>query len=191
MRREIGRTNRLGLLLSGLVLILVGAAGLAGGLGAYGVEWADRPAPLPEGALSRFLGGGWPHLLALIALPAALVLAGTGWLLTQLHTMITRTRRLRPAHGDDAELDRAAVAELVAAAERCPSVRRASCRLVGTGERPWLALTVGCADDANLPALRERLRDDDLRIVREALAMPALPMVIRFRVLRAATGRSD
>jgi hypothetical protein len=188
MNREIGRVNRIGLGLTGLVLILAGAAGLAGGLGAYGVEWAVRTGPPSADAFARFLAGGWAYRLALIGPAVALAIAGMGWLLVQLHTMIARAR---PPRTDDTRHTRAAMAELAAAAERCPSVRRASCQLVGTEARPWLALTVGCADDANLPALRERLRDDDLPRAREALAMPGLPMVIRFRVLRAATGRSD
>jgi hypothetical protein len=177
------RRNRAGLTLLGLILVGVGAYGLARGWGAFGDDAASEP--LLVQSWRRFVGRneGWFWLAAAVG---ALVLAGLGvqWLRAQLGAATPRrvdlthrgdggTTVIRPAGASQA------LAEDI---EQYHGVTRASARLTGDGAAPEIDLRVEVEDTCRLPSLRARIEQEALARFQRALELDTIDANMEFRV---------
>jgi hypothetical protein len=172
------RTNRIVLLLLGLLLTAAGVAGLLAGSGAFGSAVADRT--LADNGLSRYFGDNgrwlWPVAAAVALIMLLLVLR---WLAAVLFsTDRVRVLSLRTdSTNDRTTLAAPAVAGAVRGEiEGYHSVRSARVWLIGNPEEPRLAVNVNADGDADLGALRDRIEHGALAHARHALDRPALPI---------------
>ena len=185
------RTNRIVLLLLGLLLTVAGVAGVLAGAGAFGSAAADRT--LADNDISRYVSdnGSW---LWPIAAAAALIilLVVLRWLIAVLFS--TDRVRMLSLHTDRAAdhttLAGPAVAEAVRGEiEGYRSVRSARVWLIGNSEDPRLAVNVSADGDADLGALRDRIEHGALAHARHALDQPNLPIRLDLELTRQPTAR--
>ncbi len=180
------RTNRIVLLLVGLLLTVTGVAGLLAGSGAFGSAVADRT--LAENGLSRYVGDigrwFWPVAAAVALIMLLLVVR---WLFTVLFS--TDRVRVLSLHTDRAA-DRTTLAgPAVARAVRDEiegyrSVQSAKVWFIGKQEEPRLAVDVDADGDADLGALRDRIEHGALAHARHALDRPDLPIRLDLELTR-------
>lgn len=174
------RTNRIVLLLLGLLLTAAGAVGLLVGSGAFGSAVADRT--LADNGVSRYVGDNgrwlWPIAAAVALIMLLLVLR---WLIAVLFST-ERVRSLsldtdRASEPERTTLAAPAVADAVRGEiEGYYSVRSAKVWLIGTSAEPRLAVNVHADQDADLGALRDRIEHGALTHARHALDRPDLPI---------------
>lgn len=170
--------HRLGLALTGSILLCVGVAALAGGLGAFGSgvriqSVLDGSAVRPTVAAPWF----WP---VVAGVGGALAIAGVIGLIAQLRTTVSR----RVALGRVAPrmAVRVSTTNLVEEIGRLPGVHRVRVRLTGTRLRPRLVLTVTCDPYTDLSLLHEEIADGAIPRSRVALGRSELRTVICFRI---------
>jgi hypothetical protein len=184
--RRTARGNRLGLFLTGLVLLVGGAAGLAVGGGLFG----DGPAAAPLTGLepvARALAWPWtPHAAAAVALvPTVLAVR---WLLVQGRAC--RPRRLLvgadTAAGRTEVSPSAAGNALVAQLSAHPRVVRGRARFTESAREPRLWLDLVLTEDADPVEVWHACRDEGVGSLRESLELERLPTVVRM----SASGRS-
>jgi hypothetical protein len=171
--------HRLGLALTGVVLLCAGVAALAGGLGAFGTD--VRFAAMIDGAEARIAGGApWP---AVAAGGGALAVAGLIGLTAQLRSTLSR----RVTLGRVAPRMAVRVAETGLGEEigRLTGVRGARVKMTGTRLRPRLVVTVTCDPHTDLSLLHEQIADGLVPRSRMALGRPELHTVVCFRVADA------
>jgi hypothetical protein len=163
------------------VLLLAGASAAALGLGAFDAFGALSGRPLLDPAAVRFAAGSGWFLPAAAGAAELLALAGQLWLVLQSRTLVHRwwpdldaeTRvRARTAAG---ALDRDVRA--------LPGVEDVRIRLTGTADRPRLQLDVSCAGDTLVGEVYGELGAGPVERYRDAIGMPDLPMIVRFRPL--------
>ncbi|WP_053063622.1 copper transporter family protein [Nocardiopsis sp. RV163] len=184
--RWTARGNRLGLLLTGLVLLVGGGAGLAVGGGLFG----DGPAAAPLTGLepvARVLAWPWtPHSAAAVAL--VLTVLSVRWLLLQGRAY--RPRRLLvgadTAAGRTEVSPSAAGGALVAQLSAHPRVVRGRARFTESAREPRLWLDLVLTEDADPVEVWHACRDDGVDSLRESLELERLPTVVRM----SASGRS-
>ncbi|GIH03100.1 hypothetical protein Rhe02_11670 [Rhizocola hellebori] len=185
------RTNRILLLLLGLLLTAAGVAGLLAGSGAFGSALADRT--LADSALSRYFGDNgrwlWPVAAAVAVIVLLLVLR---WLFAVLFS--TDRVRVLALHTDRATDRTTLAAPAVARAVRGEiegyhSVRAARVWLIGDPEEPRMAVTVDVDGDADLGALRDRIEHGALAHARHALDRPDLPIRLDLELTRQQPAR--
>jgi len=179
MSGRADRLNRVVLSLLGLLLLLVGLAGLLPGSGLLGDDIAGRPVLHPDTA--GFVGRNDAWLWPVIALVAVLLsLLALRWLLLQLrtdrvdHVDLTTLRRKGETHVDAGAI----TTSLVDAVERCPGVDAASSRLVRLRGREQLLLHVRLADRADIADTRQQLTDGPVRELLQALGENCPPLVV-------------
>ncbi|MGF6883675.1 hypothetical protein ABIA39_006776 [Nocardia sp. GAS34] len=178
------RLNRALLATFGLLLACVGGLLLAAHFGR--LDWVDaRAAVVP----ARPAPPAW----VLWTVVACAGLAGLGclrWLIAQL-PRTPRTVRWRARatdSGDSTTLDTAtACAPVAADIGAYEGVRSATARLSGTSGGPGLHLVVTAAPDADVAALRDRIRTHAVPRLCQALELETLPVRME---LRLTTGRS-
>ncbi|WP_444961919.1 hypothetical protein [Nocardiopsis sp. M1B1] len=184
--RRTARGNRLGLFLTGLVLLVGGAAGLAVGGGLFG----DGPAAAPLTGLepvARALAWPWaPHAAAAVAL--VLTVLAVRWLLLQGRAY--RPRRLLvgadTAAGRTEVSPSAAGEALVAQLSTHPRVVRGRARFTESAREPRLWLDLVLTEDADPVEVWHACRDEGVDSLRESLELERLPTVVRM----SASGRS-
>jgi hypothetical protein len=172
------RTNRVALLVFGLLLLAAGGAAMAASAGAFGAAVAQRV--LSDNVVSRYVGDHgswlWPVIAAFFAVIA---LACLRWLLA----LLTSTDRAGDiAIGDSAAAGTTVLrpAALLDAVTREVSayhgVDAAQGRVIGSGRDPELVLRVTTAPAADLPALHRRIEDEAFAHARLAVGNPGLPI---------------
>ncbi|MEU1900055.1 hypothetical protein ABZ512_16885 [Nocardiopsis dassonvillei] len=184
--RRTARGNRLGLFLTGLVLLVGGAAGLAVGGGLFG----DGPAAATLTGLepvARALAWPWtPHAAAAVAL--VLTVLAVRWLLVQGRAH--RPRRLLvgadTAAGRTEVSPSAAGNALVAQLSAHPRVVRGRARFTESAREPRLWLDLVLTEDADPVEVWHACRDEGVGSLRESLELERLPTVVRM----SASGRS-
>ncbi|MFE6450038.1 hypothetical protein [Nocardiopsis dassonvillei] len=184
--RRTARGNRLGLFLTGLVLLVGGAAGLAVGGGLFG----DGPAAAPLTGLepvARALAWPWtPHAAAAVAL--VLTVLTVRWLLVQGRAH--RPRRLLvgadTAAGRTEVSPSAAGNALVAQLSAHPRVVRGRARFTESAREPRLWLDLVLTEEADPVEVWHACRDEGVGSLRESLELERLPTVVRM----SASGRS-
>ncbi|WP_141581916.1 hypothetical protein [Actinomadura sp. WMMA1423] len=170
---------RIAIAVTGAVLLLAGASGLALGLGALDAFGALSDRPLLDPALARFTGETEWFLPAAAAAAEAVALAGQVWLVVQGRAVV---------HQWWPDLDpevraraRAAADSLNRDARGLPGVHGVRARLTGTADRPRLRLKVACEGDTLVSEVYGELGAGPVERYRRAVGMPDLPVVVRFR----------
>ena len=182
MRRRTDRLNGTVLFLLSLLLLGIGAYGLARGYGAFGEAPADDPVLGDElrDFVSRNADWFWPAAAALSLLVAWL---GLRWLLAQISTpTVSRLPVRADGPGRTELLAGGATAALARDIERYAGVRGARARLVSDHPSPEVEITVDVHDDADLPDLRRRIEEHALERFRSALELQQLRSQVHMRL---------
>jgi hypothetical protein len=174
--------HRLGLALTGTILLCAGGAALAGGRGAFGADprflsMINGSSPRPVVDAPWF----WPTVAGV---GGGLALAGLIGVTVQLRTTLSRwvtLGRIAPRMAV-----RVAKTNLVDEIGRLPGVQEVRARLTGTRLRPRLVVTVTCDPHTDLGLLHEEIADGVAPRSRVALGRSELHTVICFRVAEPA-----
>lgn len=171
----------------GLVLLVLGAAGLVVGTGALGVNRAQRPVldPIATGWLQHnpaiTIAGG-------IALGVVLFALGLWWLGHALRTEPKPDLKLET--GPDLVLTSSALTSAVRTdAETVTGVNRARVRTAGSPDRPNLRMTLSLEEGTDVRHVWEELDEKVLSRARQALQVDALPTAVRLKLDRAPRQR--
>ncbi|WP_067817389.1 hypothetical protein [Actinomadura kijaniata] len=163
------------------VIGMVGAAllGLGGaGLGLGLADGTAREAVLRPEAFRHVVTHEWFWPVVAGACETAGLL-GAIWLAGQCRDALGRRRALMG--GRARRLARACGRDLRRETLELPGVAAAHVRLTGTRSRPRLRMTVLCAPDTRVNALRAALVEGPLERRRAELALPGLVTVLTFR----------
>ena len=182
MRRRTDRLNGTVLFLLSLLLLGIGAYGLARGYGAFGEARADDPVLGDDlrDFVSRNADWFWPAAAALSLLVAWL---GLRWLLAQVSTpTVSRLPVRADGPGRTELLAGGATAALARDIESYAGVRGARARLVSDHPSPEVEITVDVHDDADLPDLRRRIEEHALERFRSALELQQLRSQVHMRL---------
>jgi hypothetical protein len=169
--------HRIGLALTGGVLLCAGVAALVGGLGVFGTGRID-------GSAYRLATGGewfWPSMAGI---GAALVIAGLIGMIVQLRTTLARLVALGRIAPRIAV--RVSTTNLIDEISGLPGVQEVRVRLTGTRLRPRLVVTVTCDPHTELSLLHEEIADGAIPRSRVALGRSELRGVICFRIAEPA-----
>lgn len=185
------RGNRLGLALTGIVLLAGGGYLTARSLGVFGTAQAQEPI-YPDAA------AGWIHdqrpwlWIVLAVLAVILAVLVIRWLLMQLRSDSLN----RVALDTDSTIDRGSGrADLPAGAltsavgeeiDSYPGVSKVHASLAGKPDQPELRLKVTIDPDADLARVRRRITGEALKHARTALDTDHLPTQLRLTVGRRA-----
>ncbi|MFC3453750.1 alkaline shock response membrane anchor protein AmaP [Amycolatopsis speibonae] len=170
------RLNRTLLVLTGLVL-------LAGGVFAVATHFGRIPLIEPGSALvpGTALPPGW----AWYAVAGGAVVVGLltlRWLIAQpARKPKSRTWRFEQDTGRTALAASTAVEPFVAEVAAYPGVHAAHATLGGPQDAPILAVVLSAEQDGDLAAIRERVTEEGLPRLRQALDLDELPTTIEFR----------
>ncbi len=182
--RRSARGNRLGLVIVGVVLFVVGGVALAAGLGLFGVGISRTP--ILGGAVDAVLAQRWaPYVAVAVALVAGFL--ALRWLMVQ--GMNDTVGRLYLEQTDDGNVE---MSESVArgALEReiasYPGVRRARARLTESGDDPHLRLSLTLEEDADVARIWHRIREEALADLRTSLDLERVPAVVRMSMTAPA-----
>ncbi|MFN2505132.1 MAG: alkaline shock response membrane anchor protein AmaP [Acidimicrobiales bacterium] len=182
MRRGPDRLNATLLTLLALLLLGVGAYGLARGYGAFG----DAPATDPvlgddvRDLVSRNADWFWP-VAAVVSLLVAWL--GLRWLLFQISSPSASRLPVRSDGPGHTELSTSgATAALARDIEEYAGVRAARARMTSDHPSPEVAITIDVHDDADVPAVRRRLEEHALARFRSALEVQELRTRVHVRL---------
>ena len=177
------RRNRAGLLLVGLLLLGVGAYGLARGWGAFGDRAATEPLLVDD--WRRFVGrnGAWFWPAAAVASLLAALL-GLRWLRAQLAAGTPRRVDLthRGDGGTTVVRPAGAARALADDIETYRGVTEVSARVTGEPEAPEIDLRVEVVDSCHIPSLRSRIEQEALARFQQALELEAVESNLEFRL---------
>lgn len=182
MRRGPDRLNSTVLTLLALLLLGIGAYGLARGYGAFGDTRAADPV-LDDDVrdfVSRNANWFWP-----LAAAASLLVAWLGlrWLLAQISTPTVGRLPVRADGPGHTELvTSGATAALARDIEDYPGVRAARARLVSDHPAPEVEVTVDVHDDADVPGVRRQIEEHALARFRGALELQELRSQVHVRL---------
>ncbi len=185
------RTNRVLLLVLGLLLLIAGAAGLLLGSWSFGTHRVDER--LLDNGVSRFIGEQgswfWPVAAAVAIVVAVLCLR---WMVVILFST-PRLANIRIPAGAGAGRTRLAASALGGALsgeiETYRGVHAARTSVQGEPSVPRLAISVSTNEDADLAALTERIITQAVAHARQALEIPALPVRLDITMTRRAGQR--
>lgn len=175
MRRGPDRLNRLLLVLVSLALLALGAYGLARGYDAFGADQADEP--LLVEPVRNWVGRNgnvfWPLVFVVSVVLAYLSLR---WLVAQFSSpRLTEIDLTGDSSNGSTRLRAAGAAQALAEdIEGYREVSSATARVVSDGERPEVDVKVEVHDDADLPALRDKIEEQALPRFSRALEVPAV-----------------
>lgn len=189
MRRGPDRLNGTVLTLLALLLLGIGAYGLARGYGAFGDTMAADPVLDDEvrDFVSRNANWFWP-----LAAAASLLFAWLGlrWLLAQMSTPTVGRLPVRADGPGHTELvTSGATAALARDIQDYPGVRAARARMVSDHPAPEVEVTVDVHDDADVPGVRRQIEEHALARFRGALELQELRSQVHVR-LAARAGRT-
>ncbi len=177
------RRNRAGLLLLGLLLLGVGAYGLARGWGAFGDRAATEPVLVDVWRRFVARNGGWFWPAAAVASLLAALL-GWRWLRAQLAAGTPRRVDLthRGDGGTTVVRPAGAAQALADDIETYRGVTEVSARVTGEPEAPEIDLRVEVVDTCHIPSLRSRIEQEALARFQQALELEAVESNLEFRL---------
>ncbi len=179
-RNGAARLNRILLAAFGLASTAVGGYVLAAHFGRLG--WVNPRSALVPAAVPP----AWV-LWTVVGVGCLVALGSVRWVLAQI------PRKPRPARwrarardcADTVALDTVvACAPVSTDIESYDGVRGAAARLCGPGSGPGLHLVVTAAPDADVTALRDRIRTHAVPRLRQALELEELPVQMELRLAR-------
>lgn len=185
MPQRTARGNRTGLAITGLILLLAGAIGLARGLNLRPDLFGTAYTPITDRATRAFTDG---HLWFWIPLAAAVTVIGLlalRWLAFQVRTGTVRIIRLESdlRQGTTTLPARALTSALQNDLADSPYMRHTTATLAGSPAHPRLSLTVTLEPDADPTAAKHRIHQD-LQRLRQAMQTQHLPAVVQVRTSR-------
>lgn len=182
------RTNRFVLTLFGVLVLIIGAAGLAASVGAFGKSFSHRT--LFDNRVSIYVGHhGWVWYAA-AAVCFVIALLALRWILALLIStdragdipipvaMSDGTTILRPA---------AVIGALTREVSTYHGVDNTHGRIIGDGAAPELVLEVTARQGADLHALFQRIETEAFAHARQALDKENLPIRLDLDVSRRKT----
>jgi hypothetical protein len=177
------RRNRAGLLLLGLLLLGVGAYGLARGWGAFGDGAATEPLLVDEWRQFVARNGGWFWPAAIVA---SLLGALLGWRWLRAQLAAATPRRVDLTHRGDSGTTvvrpAGAARALADDIETYRGVTGVSARVTGEPEAPEIDLRVEVVDTCHIPSLRSRIEQEALARFQRALELEAVESNVEFRL---------
>ncbi|MFE6614404.1 alkaline shock response membrane anchor protein AmaP [Amycolatopsis sp. NPDC057786] len=178
------RLNRTLLVLTGIVLLAAG--GFAVGTHFGRIPLLDPGATLVPGTA---MPPGWVWY----AVAGGAVVAGLlalRWLIAQpVRKPKSHTWRFDQDTGQTALAASTAVEPFTSEVATYPGVHAAHATLGGSQDAPVLAVVLSAEQDGDLAAIRERIADEGLPRLRQALDLAELPMTIEFRFSAKAGSR--
>ena len=200
MTRPTARTargNRIGLSLTGLVLLAGGGYLLARSAGAFGAQQAADPV-YPDSTVD-WVHTARPWLWLTIAAVAVVVgILAVRWLLVQLRSdslnrvVLDSDRTGEPGAGLTDLPSRAVAGAVGREIDSYPGISRVHAGLTGRPDEPELLLRVTVDPDADLARIRRRITGEALRNARTALDTAHLPTRLQLIVgRRSRPGRTE
>ncbi|WP_406312434.1 hypothetical protein OHA77_28045 [Streptosporangium sp. NBC_01639] len=178
MDRKTPRGNRLGLLIVGLLLTVLGGLAVARGTGAFSRIGGPAGEPLVNGPVrDTFIRSPW---LWWVVAGAGVVLAllGLRWLLVQGRHSRLGDMRLASGPGGFTDVHTGGVAAAMAAdVSAHPAILGASAAMVGTDAHPAVRLRVVADETLPMEAIREQLDGVAIPRMRRALETEHIPAV--------------
>ncbi|MFG3409741.1 alkaline shock response membrane anchor protein AmaP [Streptomyces sp. NPDC048142] len=180
--------NRVLLALAGLVLVVVGGAVLAAGLGASVPSWwpwdggSDVLLSAADRGRRRDEGWWWPTVIAVLAV---LVVLALWWFLAQLRRGRLTELMVDSGDGEGAQL-RGRALEGVLAGEACAldGVARAQAVLTGRRTAPRARLRLLMEPHAAPLATLNAVADGALAHARDSAGLDALPAEVRLKAVK-------
>jgi hypothetical protein len=182
------RTNRFVLTLFGLLVLLIGAAGLATSVGAFGKSFSHRT--LFDNRASTYVGDHAWVWYAAAGVCFVIALLALRWILALLIStdragdipipvaMSDGTTVLQPA---------AIIGALTREISTYHGVDNAHGRIIGDGAAPELVVEVTARQSADLHALHQRIEEEAFAHARQALDQESLPIKLDLDVSRRKT----
>jgi hypothetical protein len=172
------RTNRALLTLFGLLVLLVGAAGMATSVGGFGTAFSGRT--LFDNRVSAYIGQHGTWVWATAAFICLLIaLAALRWILALL-VSTDRTGDIPIPGSKDQGTTMLQPAALTGALAgeigTYHGVDTAKGRVIGDAKNPRIVLRVTATQTADLAALHHRVETEALAHARQALDNPGLPI---------------
>ena len=189
MKRRPDRLNSTVLSLLALLLIGLGAYGLARGYGAFGDNRADDPVLSDEvrDFVSRNADWFWP-VAAVVSLLVAWL--GLRWLVAQIHSPTVSRLPVRADGPGRTELMASGATNALAEdIETYPGVRSARARIIDDHPSPEVDNTVDVHDDADAVDVRGRIEEHAIPRFKAALELQELRTRVHLRLAERA-GRS-
>jgi len=178
----VDRVNTTVLSILALVLLGIGAYGLARGYGAFGDD--RRTASVLSDDVRDFVSRNtnwfWP-----VAAAASLLVAWLGlrWLMAQIHRpAVSRLRVQADGPGATEVVASGAAAALAADIGAYPGVRGVRAHMADAHPSPEVDITLDVDDDADLADLRRRVDEHALARFKSALDLPELPTRVHLRL---------
>ncbi|MEO6956545.1 MAG: alkaline shock response membrane anchor protein AmaP [Antricoccus sp.] len=178
------RTNRTVLTLLAIILL---AAGIAGALLSYGVFGsAAAKKKVFNNPISDYIGqnGNWFWIAAAV-LGLILAFLGLRWLIA-LSFSTDRVNELTVVGNKEQSrttLTSSAITRaLTEEVEAYEGIHSATARMIGDQDAPELVLEAVLEDTANLASVRDRIENEDLAHVRQALNAPSMPIIVDLSV---------
>ncbi|WP_340687778.1 alkaline shock response membrane anchor protein AmaP [Amycolatopsis coloradensis] len=178
------RLNRTLLVLIGLVLLAVGGFALGTHFGR--IPLLDPDATLVPGTA---MPPGWVWY-AVAGVAVVVGLLALRWLIAQpVRKPKSHTWRFDQEAGQTALAASTAVEPFTAEVATYPGVHAAHATLGGSQDAPVLAVVLSAEQDGDVAAIRERITEEGLPRLRQALDLTELPMTIEFRFTAKAGSR--
>ena len=182
------RTNRFALTLFGLLVLLIGAAGLATYIGAFGHSFSHRT--LFANRVSTYIGHHAWIWYAAAAVCFVIALLALRWILT----LVTSTDRsgdipipVAMSDGTTVLKPAAVIGALTREVSTYHGVDNTHGRIIGDGAAPELVLEVTARQGADLHALYQRIEAEAFAHARQALDKENLPIKLDLDVSRRNT----
>ena len=196
MTDRTARGNRVGLAVTGFVLVAAGGYGLARSLGAFGAEPAGTVLYIP--AVGAWVEGNSWVWLAVAALGVVLAILAARWLAVQFRS--DRLNRLIADIDPTAGATRLAAGLTVLPANALtaavgeeirnyPGVRSVTAYLIGDPDQPELHAIITLAADADVPGIRRRIVSEAVAHARTTLDAPDMPTQVLVAVARPRRDR--
>lgn len=188
--RKSARGNRLGLALTGGVLLAAGAAALAIGLGLFG--GTATTSPLVSTPVIETLTAAWLPYAAAVGGVVLVVLAGR-WLLVQGRSnSVSRVEvGSNPAEGASRVQGSVVCRAVADDIETYPGVRRARVNLTGRADEPRLRVNLVIEEDAEAAGLWQRCRTHALARARATLEFERLSTIVRMSVATPSSRQAE
>jgi len=183
------RTNRFGLALFGLVVLVIGAAAMCASVGVFGHTFAHHT--LFANQVSRYVGhhGGWVWPAA-AGVSLVIAVVALRWILALLVSTDRAGDIPVPVATSDGTtiLQPAAITGALAREiSTYHGVDRAHGRIIGDGGAPEIVLEVTAKPASDLHALYQRIEAEALAHARQALDKDGLPIKLDLDVARRAS----
>jgi hypothetical protein len=181
------RTNRALLTLFGLLILLIGAAGMAASVGGFGTAFSRRT--LFDNRVSTYIGQHGTWVWAAAAFICLLIaLAALRWMLALLVSTDRAGDITVPGSKDQGGTTKLRPAALTGALAgeigTYHGVDTAKGRMIGDASNPQIVLSVTATQTADLSALHHRVQTEALAHARQALDNPGLPIQLDLDVSR-------